>query len=91
MARVPSLRHLLRLGLLHSIAKPNASEGSRPSLLPGPLEIWEKDMRHFAKDRAKVLRGLVHGYKVDLAGSKNLRSEEVHGISVLCVCKAPGR
>lgn len=54
MARVPSLRHLLRFGLMHSIAKPVAFEGSCPSLLPGPLEIWEKGMRHFAKDRAKT-------------------------------------
>lgn len=39
-------------------------------------------MHHFAKDRAKVLRWLVPGYKVDLAGSKGLQSEEAHGISV---------
>lgn len=77
---------------MHSITKPIAFEGSHPSLLPGPLEIWEKNMRHFAKDRAKVLRGLVPGYNVDLAGSKDLKYEEVHGISpLLCVCKAPGR
>lgn len=86
MARVPSLRHLLRFGLMHSIAKPIAFEGSHPSLLPGPLEIWEKDMHHFAKDRAKVLRSQVPGYKVDLAGSKNHKHEEVHGISpLLCL------
>lgn len=40
-------------------------------------------MHHFAKDRAKVLRWLVPGYRVDSGGSKDLRAEEAYGISVV--------